>query len=124
MLVIGSKPKTPGDSGMRSEEWVDGPFGVDAVKGATVPVQRTVLAVAHSVVTAARLADVLPVLASDWRIQVVFSAAPSLFPGGVQDFLHDMGAAVIPWQQAVRERFDLAIAAGTGQLEQLHAPVL
>jgi hypothetical protein len=50
--------------------------------------------------------------------------APSLFPGGVLDFLHDMGAMVIPWQQAVREQFDLAIAAGTGQLERLHAPVL
>ena len=109
---------------MYGDEWGQGPFGMDAAAGATVPVKRTVLAVVHSVVTAARLADILPVLASDWRIQVVFSAAPSLFPGGVQDFLHDMGAAVIPWQQAVRERFDLAIAASTGQLERLHAPVL
>jgi hypothetical protein len=109
---------------MRCGEWADGPFGVDGVKGATVPVQRTVLAVVHSVVTAARLADVLPVLASDWRVQVVFTAAPSLFPGGVRDFLHDIGAVVIPWEQAVRERFDLAIAAGTGELERLHAPVL
>jgi hypothetical protein len=109
---------------MHSGEWVDGPFGVDAVKGATVSVQRTVLAVVHSVVTAARLADVLPALASDWRIQVVFTTAPSLFPGGVQEFLQDMGAFVIPWEQAVRERFDLAIAAATGQLERLHAPVV
>lgn len=105
-------------------EWAAGPFGADAASGGTVPVQRTVLAVVHSVVTGARLADVLPVLASDWRVQVVFSAAPSLFPGGVRDYLHDMGAVVIPWQQAVRERFDLAIAAGTGQLERVRAPVL
>ncbi|MBO0802454.1 MAG: hypothetical protein J2P25_05200 [Nocardiopsaceae bacterium] len=89
-----------------------------------MPTRRTVLAVVHSVVTGARLADVLPVLASDWRIQVVFTAAPSLFSVGVRDFLHDMGAVVVPWQQAVREPFDLAIAAGTGQLERLHAPVL
>jgi hypothetical protein len=109
---------------MRYGEWAEGPFGIDGAKGATVAVKRTVLAVVHSVVTAARMADVLPVLASDWRIQVVFTAAPSLFPGGVLDFLHDMGAMVIPWQQAVREQFDLAIAAGTGQLERLHAPVL
>lgn len=109
---------------MRYAEWAEGPFGIDGTKGATVAVKRTVLAVVHSVVTAARMADVLPVLASDWRIQVVFTAAPSLFPGGVLDFLHDMGAMVIPWQQAVREQFDLAIAAGTGQLERLHAPVL
>lgn len=105
-------------------EWAQGPYGVDAAKGATVPVQRTILAVVHSVVTGARLADVLPVLASDWRIQVVFSAAPSLFSADAGDFLHDIGAAVMPWQQAVRERFDLAIAAGTGQLERVHAPVV
>lgn len=103
---------------------IQGPFGIDMAAGTTVPVQRTVLAVVHSAVTGARLADILPVLASDWRVQVVFSAAPSLFPGGVQDFLHRLGGVVIPWRQAVRERFDLAIAADTGQLERLHAPVL
>jgi hypothetical protein len=105
-------------------ELAQGPFGIDAAKGATVHTERTVLAVVHSVVTGARLADVLPVLAEDWRVQVVFSPAPSLFTAGVGDFLRGMGAAVVPWQQAVRERFDLAIAAGTGQLERLHAPVL
>jgi hypothetical protein len=105
-------------------EWVQGPFGLDADKGATVGTQRTVLAVVHSVVTGARLADVLPVLSSDRRVQVVFTTAPSLFPGGVDDHLRDMGVAPIPWQQAVRERFDLAIAAGSGQLEKLHAPVV
>jgi hypothetical protein len=105
-------------------EWVQGPFGVDAARGATMRTQRTVLAVVHSVVTGTRLADVLPVLAPDQRVQVVFSAAPSLFTGGVRDFLDGMGAATLPWQQAIRERFDLAIAAGTGQLERLHAPVV
>lgn len=109
---------------MSCEEWAQGPFGIDAAKGATVPVQRTVLAVVHSAVTGTRLADVLPVLASDWRIQVVFTPGPSLFTADVRGFLHDMGAVVVPWQQAVRERFDLAIAAGTGQLERLHAPVV
>jgi hypothetical protein len=109
---------------MSCGEWVQGPFGLDAARGATVRTERTVLAVVHSVVTGARLADVLPVLAPDQRVQVVFSAAPSLFPGGVRDLLDDMGAVIVPWQQAVRERFDLAIAAGTGQLERLHAPVV
>ena len=109
---------------MSCGEWVQGPFGLDAARGATVRTERTVLAVVHSVVTGARLSDVLPVLAPDQRVQVVFSVAPSLFPGGVRDLLDDMGAVIVPWQQAVRERFDLAIAAGTGQLERLHAPVL
>lgn len=105
-------------------EWVQGPFGLDAASGATVGTQRTVLAVVHSITTGARLADVLPVLSSDRRVQVVFTTAPSLFRGGVSDYLHDMGVVAIPWQQAIRERFDLAIAAGTSQLEQLHAPVV
>lgn len=110
---------------MCCNKWAQqGPFGIDAVKGATVPFRRTVLAVVHSVVTGTRLADVLPILASDWRIQLVFSPAPSLFTTDVAHFLHDIGAVVVPWQQAVREPFDLALAAGTGQLERIHAPVL
>lgn len=109
---------------MNDVDWPQGPYGIDADKGATVPARRTVLAVVHSVVTGARLADVLPVVASDWRVQVVFTPGPSLFTNDVRDFLHGMGAFVVPWQQAVRERFDLAIAADTGQLERLHAPVV
>lgn len=102
----------------------DGPFGIDAAKGATVTPKRTALVVVHSVVTGTRLADVLPVLASDWRVQLVYTPAPSLFTMDVAHFLHDIGAMVVPWERAVRERFDLAIAAGTGQLERLHAPVV
>lgn len=105
-------------------EWAQGPFGIDAAKGATVPSERTVLAVVHSVVTGTRLADVLPVVASDWRVQVVFTPGPSLFTNDIRDFLHDMGAFAIPWQRAVAERFDLAVAADTGGLERLHAPVV
>lgn len=105
-------------------EWAQGPFGIDAAKGATVPSERTVLAVVHSVVTGTRLADVLPLVASDWRVQVVFTPGPSLFTNDIHDFLHGMGAFVIPWQRAVAERFDLAIAADTAQLERLHAPVV
>lgn len=105
-------------------ELVQGPFGIDAAKGATVPARRTVLVVVHSVVTGTRLADVLPVVAEDWRVQVVFTPGPSLFTNDVRDFLHRLGAFVIPWRQAIRERFDVALAADTGQLERLHAPVV
>jgi hypothetical protein len=109
---------------MSYTELVDGPFGLDAASGGTVRTQRTVLAIVHSVVTGARLAEVLPLLESDQRIQVVFSGAPSLFPHGVRDFLRGLGGVILPWQQATRERFDLALAAGTGQLERVHAPVI
>jgi hypothetical protein len=103
-----------------------GPFGLDAPNGQTVRYQRTVLAVAHSVTTAARLADVLPLLERDRRVQVMYTCAPSsVFAEEATDYLRRMGGVVVPWQQATAgARFDLAVAASHGSLEQLHAPVL
>lgn len=74
---------------------------------------------------AARLADIMPLLESDRRIQAVYTCPPtSMFPGGVEDHLTRLGMVVIPWKQATQQRFDLAVAASYGQLERLHAPVL
>ncbi|MFB9839707.1 hypothetical protein [Actinoallomurus acaciae] len=110
---------------MSNDEWVPGPFGLDAAKGTTVPGQRTVLAVVHHLTAGTRLAEVLPLLESDRRIQVVYTAAPSShFTGGLADYLHRLGGLTVPWSQAIRTRFDLAIAASNGRLESLHAPVL
>jgi hypothetical protein len=87
--------------------------------------QRTVLVVAHHVTAAARLMDVVPLLESDPRVQVVYTVAPSsLFISGTREFLTGMGGVVLPWRQATEIRFDLAVAASQGGLEQLHAPVL
>jgi hypothetical protein len=80
--------------------------------------------VVHSVTAGTRLAEVMPLLESDLRIQVVFTAASSSFPSGVEEFLRQLGAVTVPWRQAVQERFNLAVAASYGHLEQLHAPVL
>ncbi|WP_131742422.1 hypothetical protein [Actinomadura roseirufa] len=108
-----------------SNAWSAGPFGLDAAKGSTVPPVRRVLAVAHHVTAAARLADVVPLLESDRRVAVAYTASPaSLFTGGLEEFLRGLGGLVLPWQQAVRTRFDLAVAASHGMLENLHAPVL
>jgi hypothetical protein len=108
-----------------SNEWVNGPFGLDGIKGMTVPDQRTVLAVAHHLTSATRLTEVLPLLESDRRIQVVYTAAPaSYFTGGLTDYLRGLAGLVVPWDQAIRTRWDMAIAASHGLLEQLHAPVL
>jgi hypothetical protein len=83
-----------------------------------------VLVVVHSITAATRLADVVPLLESDLRLQIVFTKAPSSFPGGVADYLSRLGAFIMPWSQATHERFDLAVAASYGRLEQLRAPVL
>jgi hypothetical protein len=110
---------------MWNGEWVDGPFGLDAVKGRTFPTQRTVLVAVHSVTSGTRLADVWPLLGPDHRVQLVFSRPPgSLMAAGTDRFLERLGGVVVPWQQAVRVPFELAITASHGQLERLHAPVL
>lgn len=106
-------------------EWSHGPFGLDAAKGQTFPVQRTVLVAVHSVTAGTRLADVWPLLESDPRVQLVFTRPPDvLMARGTDQFLAGLDGVVIPWQQAVQQRFDLAIAASSGQLDQVRAPVL
>jgi hypothetical protein len=110
---------------MPGNEWVRGPFGLDASKGQTCLTERTVLVVVHTVTAGTRLADVVPMLESDPRVQVVFTWAPSaLVSGGVERFLARLDGVVVPWRQVVQVRFDLAVAASAGLLEQLYAPVL
>jgi hypothetical protein len=108
-----------------AERWDLGPFGLDARCAATCAPERTVLAVVHHMTAATRLADVVPLLETDRRVQVVYTCAPgSASPGWVAEHLARLGAVVIPWERATQARFDLAVAASYGQLERLHAPVL
>jgi hypothetical protein len=113
---------------MSCAEWAFGPFGLDAAKGGTVDCQRTVLVAVHNLTAATRLADIVPLLESDRRVQVVFTGAPAsltpVMPAEVREFLRRLDAVVVPWQQAVQVRWDLAVAAAYGSLERLHAPVL
>lgn len=104
---------------------VYGPFGLDAARGRTFRCERTVLAVVHTVTSGTRLADVVPLVESDPRVQVVFTWAPSsMISAGVREFLDRLGGVTVPWEQATNTRFDLAVAAWDGLLERLHAPVL
>jgi hypothetical protein len=106
-------------------ELARGPFGLDAQRGRTLLYQRTVLVVVHTVTAGTRLADVVPLLETDLRIQVVFTFAPSaLMSGGVEDFLIRLGGVTVPWQLATQVPFDLALAASDGLLEWVHAPVM
>jgi hypothetical protein len=110
---------------MSCGDMVRGPFGLDAMKGQTVPYQRTVLVIVHTVTAGTRLGDVVPLLESDRRVQVVYTCVPSaLIRNGTERFLERLGGVVIPWQQAAQARFDLAVAASAGLLEWVHAPVL
>ncbi|WP_157756671.1 hypothetical protein [Plantactinospora sp. KBS50] len=68
--------------------------------------------------------DVIDLVEGDPRVQVVFTVPPDVFNHQVTRHLERLGALVLPWHQAVRERFDLGVAASYGGLHQLHTPLL
>jgi hypothetical protein len=105
-------------------EWLDAPIGIDAYRWVTRESCRTLLAVVHSIVSCHRLLDVVDLVESDPRVQVVFTVAPDVFNDGVERYLHRLGALVVPWSQATRETFDVALAASQGGLHSIHAPLL
>jgi hypothetical protein len=110
---------------MTCDGWSIGPFGLDGSKGATLSGLRTVLMVVHHLTAATRLADVAPLVERDRRIQTVYTVAPSsALAAGAARHLAASGALTIPFAQAAQTRFDLAVAAGDGGLERVHAPVL
>ncbi|GGM68254.1 hypothetical protein GCM10010106_12760 [Thermopolyspora flexuosa] len=102
-----------------------GPFSLEAAYGNTRDIERTVLVAVHYFTAATRLMDIVPLIESDHRIQVVYTVPPSsIFSRGAHEFLRDTGALMIPWGQATQRRFDLILAAGQGSLEHLHGPIM
>ncbi|GHJ10448.1 hypothetical protein TPA0907_48150 [Micromonospora humidisoli] len=104
--------------------WPPAPIGIDADRWVTRSGCHTVLVVTHTLASCHRLLDVIGYVESDPRVQVVFTIAPDVFNHRVEQLLDGLGALVLPWQQAVRERFDLGLAAAHGGLHELHAPLL
>ncbi|WKX68795.1 hypothetical protein [Streptomyces sp. XD-27] len=90
----------------------------------TLPDCKQVLVVAHTMTYAQRLREVCALLESDLRIQVAFTIAPHVFGDGVSRLLQDLRTAVLPWEEAVRTEFDLALAAGSRGIEQVRAPLV
>ncbi|HEX5495905.1 MAG TPA: hypothetical protein VFX70_15155 [Mycobacteriales bacterium] len=107
-----------------SDELLQVPVGPAAGRWVTRSGCRHLLAVVHTVTTGNRLLDVLPVLESDFRIQVVFTRGPDIFGNGVERFLSRLGGVVLPWAQVTQMRFDLALSAAYGGIGELHAPVM
>jgi hypothetical protein len=112
------------EGSVMDHEWLDAPIGIDAYRWVTRGSCRTLLAVVHSMVSCHRLLDVVDLVESDPRVQVVFTVAPDVFNAGVERHLHRLGALVIPWAQAIRETFDMALAASQGCLYSIHAPLM
>lgn len=111
-------------SAMSGMEWRQVPVGLEAERWITRTGCKKVLVVVHTVITGQRLADIVRLVESDWRVQVVFTAAPDVFSNGVAELLRDLGGVVISWEQATRLTFDLALAAAYGSVHELHAPLI
>ncbi len=109
---------------MSGMEWCQVPVGLEAERWITRTGCKKVLVVVHTVITGQRLADIVRLVESDRRVQVVFTAAPDVFSNGVTDLLRDLGGVVISWEQATRLTFDLALAAAYGSVHELHAPLI
>ncbi|WP_261564544.1 hypothetical protein [Frankia gtarii] len=84
------------------------------------------LVVVHTVTALTRLLDVLPAFLGDTRLRILYTIIDgSPFGPGAAEFLADIGARVIPWESAVANRFDLAVAAGrSGDLHLLSTPLV
>jgi hypothetical protein len=101
-----------------------GPFGLNSARGKTMAHERTVLAVVHTVTAGTRLGDVVPMLEQDPRIQMIYTHPPcALFSAGTPEFLSRLDGVTVPWETAITQRFDLALAAHPGLLEWVHAPI-
>ncbi|MFF2651432.1 hypothetical protein [Streptomyces sp. NPDC058045] len=85
---------------------------------------RRVLVVVHTVTFAQRLREVFELLETDLRIQLVFTVAPHAFGTGTTEYLRSLGISTVPWKEALRAEFDLALAAGSRGVHRLRAPVL
>lgn len=109
---------------MSGDAWLSVPVGIDADRWVTRPGCRTLLIVVHTMTSGQRLADVVDYVESDPRVQTVFTVAPDVFNRTVPEYLQQTGALTVQWEQAVRERFDLAVAAAHGGLAALHAPLM
>ena len=109
---------------MNEHEWRQVPVGFDAGRWVTRDIRATVLVAAHTLVSVQRLMDIVDLVETDPRIQLVFSRAPAVLGAGVPEYLDSIGALQIPWAQAVRERFDLALTAAYASIGELHAPVI
>jgi len=110
---------------MDGQTWVRAPIGVGAAERVTVAGCRAVLVMVPTMTAGTRLAEVVPLLEADHRIQPVYTV-----PGaterwhGLEEYVRGLGAIVLPWEQAKRERYDLVLTASHREIEQVRGNVM
>jgi hypothetical protein len=82
---------------------------------------RTVVVTVHTITTLMRLLDIVRLLESDPRVQLVFTKVPDQLGDGVDWWLRRLGAKVLPWEEIPKETFDLALSASLHQLDAVRA---
>lgn len=85
---------------------------------------KKILIVVHTIAYGKRLVDVMALVESDFRIQVTFTVPAHTFASGVPEYLARLGGTMVAWEEAVRGRFDLVLAAGPRGVEHLDAPLV
>lgn len=92
----------------------------------TMPVQRRVLVVATTVTSLQRLRAILPILAGDFRVQVVFTRdveSPTVLSGGAADAVAALQCLELSWADARELTWDLILTASeTDRVHQLTGP--
>ncbi|WP_434444787.1 hypothetical protein [Lentzea sp. E54] len=99
------------------------PFGPGAGRRVTVPECHQVLVLVPHVVAGTRLMDVVPLLAGDPRLQVVCTVPPGS-PPGTEEFVLSRRLLAVPWDSALRHRFDLVVAASGQATDLVHGPAV
>ncbi|AGM04735.1 hypothetical protein [Amycolatopsis keratiniphila] len=110
---------------VNGEMWIRGPIGTGAEARVTLAGCRTALVIVPTLTAGTRLLDIVPLLESDHRVQVVFTVPHTTdqWPG-VEEFVRARHGLLMPWAQAVHHTFDLVLAASHRHLEQIRGPVL
>ncbi|MBV6698261.1 hypothetical protein [Kitasatospora aureofaciens] len=101
----------------------------DEERWETWPVKARVLAVTRTLTSATRVLDVLTLLVRPQAgIKCYITVNPgSEFTAGLDTYLDDQqpGITVLPWEEAVRYEFDLAVACAVhASMHRLHAPLV
>lgn len=105
--------------------WVRSPVGGHDRHSSTRVGCRAVLVLVPHMVAGTRLADLLPLLEADHRVQVVFTI-PEAYESwtATSDYVKGFGGVVLPWSQARQMRYDLVLAGSVRGLDDVAGPAL
>ena len=89
----------------------------------TVPIERKILMMVPTMTSVKRVFDIADLFDGDLRVQISFTVPPNRLGDGTAGLLGRLGVRVVPWRQAVAQRYDLAVTANLGGMAEIDAPV-